>query len=196
MASGTQGTLVQQSEIRGNIVPVVWHEKYAVDVAAETRAYRGSVLNFKQQFEVLDPVSLVVKLLKDFPLQNNYLVVDIRGGEDLPGDRKHAVTAAGEYFLLDDRGNFVVRNELDDYEDYRRFTLEDAQSPGGTGLPGLGGLGTAKSIPGAEAAPGGLRGADGASIDQWIKQKAGKGEEARGEDGAQSGRARGTRRGR
>jgi hypothetical protein len=195
MAFGAQGSLVQQSEIRGSIVPVVWHEKYAVDVAAETRAYRGSVLNLKQQFEVLDPVSLTVKLLKDFDFQNNFLVVDIRGGEDLPGDRKHAVTAAGEYILLDDRGNFVVRNELDDYEDFRRFTLEGEQSTGGTGFPGMGGLGTGGTMPGSGMTPGMMPGTmPGTGMTPGMMPGMMPGGTP-GAGGTQPGKGRGTRRG-
>ncbi len=140
-ALGVEGTQVLQSEVSGAVVPVVWDERRAIDVAKEIKAYRGSVLNTKPPFEILDPVTLVIKLLKDMDLNSQYLVVDMRGGEDLPGDRKTKVTSVGEYMLLDDQGNLVLHNELDDYDRFRRFTLEDEVkvAGGGGGMYGPGG---------------------------------------------------------
>ncbi len=153
-AAGVDGTQVLQSDVSGSVVPVVWNDVRAIDVAKEVKAYRGSVLNTKPPFDILDPVTLVVKLLKDFELNSQYLVVDMRGGDDLPGDRKNKVTSIGEYMLMDDQGNLVVHNELDDYENFRRFTLEDEVKVGGMGggsfgpgggsgggYPGMGGSG-------------------------------------------------------
>ena len=51
---------------------------------------------------MLDPGDLVIKLLKGYDFKNQYMVLDIRGGEDLPGDRKELVTSTGEYALMDD----------------------------------------------------------------------------------------------
>jgi hypothetical protein len=163
MVSGAGGTLIRQSEVRGNVVPVVWNQELAIDVGAQDKAYRGSILNLDKQFDVLDPVTLVIKILKEFPLNNQYLVVDMGGGEDLPGDRKHLVKSAGEYLLVDDRGNFVVRNELDDYEKYRRYTFADELTSASRAMPGYGdgfegsfpGLGSpAGSGPGMGGRPG------------------------------------------
>ncbi len=130
---------MQQSEPYANVVPVAWQETRAVDVATETRAFRGSVANFsKRAFDVLDPVTLVIKVLRNVDLKTDHLIVDLRGGEDLPGDRKSPLTSAGEVALIDDRGNFVVRNELDDYLDYARFSLADEVSTtsSASGYPG------------------------------------------------------------
>jgi hypothetical protein len=174
MAAGGEGAAVQQSEVYGNLVPVVWNDQLAIDVSTETRGYRGSVLNFtKKQFDVLDPVSLVIKILKGYEFKNQFMVLDIRGGEDLPGDRKELVTAPGEFALVDDTGNFRVLNELDDYKEFRRYSFADelvSSSPGsgmgsggmmpGTGYPG-GGM-PDLSLPGT-GAPGmpGMPGAAG-----------------------------------
>ena len=158
MATGVGGALIQQSEMRGSVAPVVWHSDLAIDVPAEARAYRGSVLDFKKQFDILDPISLAIRLLKDFDFKSQFLVVDMRGGEDLPGDRKSLVVSAGEYALIDDLGNFIVRNELDDYEDYRRFTFEDENTSASRSMPGYGGFGSGGSMPGL----GPLGGAGGA----------------------------------
>jgi hypothetical protein len=145
LAIGAEGALVQQSEAYGNLVPVVWNSELAIDVSTEIRGYRGSVLNFsKKTFDVLDPVSLVIKLLKSYDFKSQYMVADVRGGEDLPGDRKELVTSAGEYAMVDDAGNFKVFNELDDYREYARFSFADEIVSGASrfGYPGFGRGGT------------------------------------------------------
>ncbi|MHB8862061.1 MAG: hypothetical protein ACYC6N_06630, partial [Pirellulaceae bacterium] len=164
MAAGIDGSLVQQSEPRGDVVPVVWHDGLAIDVAREAKTVRGSVLNYsKSHFDVLDPVSLVIKILKNYDFKSQFLVADMRGGEDLPGDRKELVTAAGEFAMVDGQGNFLVCNELDDYEEYAQFSFADeltsrtsTSMPGGMpgGMPGMRGM---PGMPGM-VGPGGLSG--------------------------------------
>ncbi len=164
-AMGVEGTQVLQSEVQGSVVPVVWNESRAVDVAKEMRAFRGSILNTRPPFDVLDPVSLVIKILKDYELRSQYLVVDMRGGEDLPGDRKNKVTSIGEYMMMDDQGNLIVRNELDDHDNFRRFTLEDDINMRGSG--GFGGYGSGMGYPGmGSSGPGGpmMGGSDPSSM--------------------------------
>jgi len=173
MAVGGENSLVQQSETYGTLVPVVWNDELAIDVSTETRAFRGSVLNFtKRQFDVLDPVSLVIKILKSYDFKNQYLVLDMRGGEDLPGDPKARVTSPGEYAVVDDLGNFRVFSELDDYKDYARYTFADelVSASAGSG-PGMGGMMPGTGYPGGDmpslnlpgTGPGGMPGAAGGS---------------------------------
>ena len=157
MAAGAEGSLVQQTEAYGNVVPVVWNDELAIDVSTETRGYRGSVLNFtKKQFDVLDPVSLVIKMLKGYDFTSQYMVLDIRGGEDLPGDRKELVTSAGEYALVDDAGNFRVVQRIGRLQGLRalfvcrRDSSDAPLRPPGTGRGGM--------MPGGHAG-GGLPGA-------------------------------------
>ncbi len=154
---GVDGTPVLQTEPYGYVVPVVWDAPRAVDVATEARSVRGSVLDFsRKQFDVLDPVSLAIRVLKGYDLTSQYQVLDMRGGEDLPGDRKELVTSVGEFLVMDDAGGFRVINELDDFKDFARYTFEDeiaSSSPrGGFGsggmMPGSGGM-----TPGAGGIP-------------------------------------------
>lgn len=145
-STGAGGVKIQQGEVNGTVAPVVWNDDYAIDVSKEMKAYRGSVLNVDGPFEVLDPISLTIKLLddKDYELRSRYLVVDMFGGSDLPGDRDNKVTSVGEFLVIDQSGNFAVRNELEDEDEFRRFTLADEieRSRGGgygQGYPGEGG---------------------------------------------------------
>lgn len=120
-------------EPSGNLVPVVWDAKRAVAVPAERTVYRGSLLNFKHDAEVIHPVSLVIKLLKEFQFDTGALVVDLRGGETLPGPGEEKLIAPGEFAVIDASGKLLVYNELDRIEDYRRHTLADEKEGGATG---------------------------------------------------------------
>jgi hypothetical protein len=166
-ALGVDGVSVQQTEPYGYTVPVVWDEEHAIDVSVETRTFRGSVLNFtKRQFDVLDPVSLAIRVLKGYDFTSQYMVLDMRGGDDLPGDPKERVTSAGEFAVIDGDGDFRIINELDDDKDYARYTFEDeivsgaARGGFGTGsgsgpgmMPGAGGI-PSTGGPGMPGMPG------------------------------------------
>ena len=83
------------------------------------------------------------------------MVVDMRGGDVMPGDTKTKVTSVGEFVLIDEQGNFTIRNELDDHDRYQRYTLADEIKPAtntggyGGGYPGSGG-----GYPGSEGGGG------------------------------------------
>ena len=129
-SSGAGDVKIPQAEVSGTVAAVVWNDKYAVDVSKEMKAYRGSVLNASGPYEVLDPITLIVKQLddKESQLRTQYLVVDMFGGLDLPGDRDAKVASVGEFLFIDKEGNFAVRNELEDDDEFRRFTLADEMS--------------------------------------------------------------------
>ncbi len=161
--------VVQLEEDQAKLAPVVWDRKRAVDVPAERDVYRGTMLNFTQDAEVVHPISLIVKLLKDFEFKTDAMVVDLRGGDELPGDGDEKLTAPGEIAVIDGNGKLIVRNELDDWEDFRRFTLvdekEQSQSTGGGspfgGMPGAddgGGLFGPPGMGPAGMAPPGMGG--------------------------------------
>ena len=124
---------------------------------------RGAVLNFeRKQFDVLDPVTLVIKLLEGFVLKSEYLMADLRGGDDLPGDSDKAVVAPGEYLVIDASGQLTVIDELDDAKDFARYTFADeitaatrsgSGGPGG-GYPGGSGTGLMPGSGGGSMLPG------------------------------------------
>ncbi len=74
------------------------------------------------------------------------LVLDLRGGQRLVGKNRD-LDAPGEMLLLDPDGNLVVRNDVDDFEQYlkqkyppkREFRMGGRR--GGMGGPGMGGPG-------------------------------------------------------
>ena len=71
------------------------------------------------------------------------LVLDIRGGERLSGKNRD-LTKPGEILLLDPDGNLVVRNDVVDFDQYRKHKFPPKQNlrmprgRGGMGGPGMG----------------------------------------------------------
>ncbi|MFM9069664.1 MAG: hypothetical protein ACKOUR_20370, partial [Planctomycetota bacterium] len=117
---------------------------------------RSSVLNFKKDTKVLRPDTLELKLVEKFEFKTNAIVVDLRPGEPVrdgakkPGEKREPPASAGEILIIDGDGKFVVRNELDDLEDFRRLSFTDeltgaadagagGMMPGMPGMPGMGG---------------------------------------------------------
>ncbi|MCA9143725.1 MAG: hypothetical protein H6821_09340 [Planctomycetaceae bacterium] len=111
-----------------------WNSKYAVDFPGIVPASRGSFLDTQIEANVIDPVSLVYKKVPDYRLTSGELVIDLRGGEVL--ETPTVTTAApattvttevkplltpGEVAIIDARGNFIVRNELDDWQMFDKY---------------------------------------------------------------------------
>jgi hypothetical protein len=82
-------------------------------------------LNKEIAADVIEPVSLVFKTIPDHRLTSSELVIDLRGGEVLPGqtivEGDEPLRAPGEVAMLDANGNLMVRNELDDWEAFDRL---------------------------------------------------------------------------
>lgn len=163
-------------EPSASLLPVVWEPNRATQIPGFTdipedpqrdptkkeapSTYRGSVLNFKRDARVLRPDTLEIKVVEKFPFKTDAIVVDvrpaepIRDGEKKATEKKEPPASAGEILILDGDGRFVVRNELDDVEDYRRLLFVGEEKPAGAAAGGMGGI---PGMPG-----GGLPGADGA----------------------------------
>ncbi len=97
-------------------------DRYAAEVFAEEEVQRGSVLNFTKDAEALHPLKLEFVDLKDHTFETDALVVDIKGGEKLPGgDVKNPIFAPGEIALIDHSGRLVVQSEASDLKLWHRY---------------------------------------------------------------------------
>ncbi|MGE0759417.1 MAG: hypothetical protein AB7O38_20535, partial [Pirellulaceae bacterium] len=76
--------MIQTDEPTGKMMAVVHDPERSVDIPGIVDVHRGSVLNFTSNADVIHPVQLVFKKLKDVQFQTNRLVADIRGGMELP----------------------------------------------------------------------------------------------------------------
>jgi hypothetical protein len=89
------------------------------------------VLNTKTTANVLHPINLQVFPLPDYDLKTDVLVLDLRGGQDLPTTDKANIDhkAPGEVLLIDSEGNMMVRNELDDLLEYTNNIFKEPEKP-------------------------------------------------------------------
>jgi hypothetical protein len=115
----------------GTVGTVFFDQARAVDAATTQDVYRGSLLNFTKQIEVLGPVSREFVTLKDYEFRTNVLVLDMRGGESIAAGSKDAenLVAPGEFLLMDENGNLIVQNEFEDDSSYRTALFIDDSAP-------------------------------------------------------------------
>ena len=110
-------------EPTAEVMNLAWNPKYAIDLPGIVTAPRGAYLSKAIQADVIDPVTLNFKVIPDHQLSSGELVVDLRGGEVLEakvGDAPPLLTP-GEVALIDASGNFIVRNELDDWKIFDKY---------------------------------------------------------------------------
>jgi|GEM_PF-1478595 len=150
---GNGETLTYQSgEIQGTLLPVAFDPEHAVHVPCARSVLRGSVLNFTANANVAHPISMLIKSMPDYDFRLNALVVDIRGGERLPGNTRDPLLSPAEFAVIDANGEFIVQSELDDMDEFRKFTYYEEDTPATDGSGGMGGMGGG----GGAGAPAGL----------------------------------------
>jgi hypothetical protein len=118
---------------------VVWDPTKVADVGAETKVYRGSILNFVKDVDVIHPVTHQVVNLSKYTVATNAIVADILGGDEIPlldkRSDKPPLTAPGELLIFDAEGNLHVQNETDDIEGFRRYLVPEAPDVPAGGSP-------------------------------------------------------------
>ena len=127
------------AEPSAKVMAIVWDQLHAVDVPIVTDAYRGSVLNFSMNVDVIHPVTMHFKKLEEFPITTNRLVMDFDGGAVLPVIER-AKSGTGddddddeldegpqreptEFLFMDEAGTMFVRSEFDDLVDFERYQV-------------------------------------------------------------------------
>jgi hypothetical protein len=104
-----------------DLIVVDFDGKETGDIPAEkTGVKRGSMANFRSDAERIDVVKMQLKEVKAHQFNSNVLVVDIMGGEALPGgrDSKDRLSAPGEALLMTPTGKLVTHSELKESRDY------------------------------------------------------------------------------
>lgn len=106
----------------------------AIHVAQETEVRRGTVVNLRGKMKYFGENDRWVDTKSDYQLYTGQTVVDVLGGEQLPGSK---LTAPARVVLMDVAGQFTIRDELSDREDveYLRYLLDEKrrQRSGGPG---------------------------------------------------------------
>jgi hypothetical protein len=119
------------SETEANVLALVWDHAKAADMPGQLTAVRGSVLNFTADANVLHPVNLQVFTLPNYNFRTDVMVLDVRGGRDLPTNNRAEIDlkSPGELLLVDMEGNLMVHNELDDIRDYNNNIFKEPEKP-------------------------------------------------------------------
>lgn len=174
---------VPNSQPKAKVLTSVFDPDKVVDVPAEADVFRGSILNFVQDAQVIHPVTHEIVDLEKYNFRTDAIVADLEGGETIPPiDRKNdePLKVPGELLIFDASGNLHVQNETDDIENYRVLLLPKpdpkAPTPGsdgmmmgsdGAGMPGgyeslMTGPGSSGSVP-ARSPKGRSKGGSGGS---------------------------------
>jgi hypothetical protein len=116
------------------VLTVQWDDKLGVFAPTEQSVYRASVLNIKADVEVIHPILGDLRKIPNYQVRTDGIVLDMAGGDNLPGTDKEPQKAPGETLLLDAEGNLVVTDEADDVVGYRKYIFpepkEEPMEPG------------------------------------------------------------------
>ena len=131
---------IPTSEPSAKVMAIVWDKVNAVDVPLVTDAYRGAVLNFLTNADVIHPVTMHFKKVENFRFRTDRLVMDFEGGIELPevkreddDDDDDEAEDAGpqraptEFLFMDESGNMFVRSEFDDLTDFARYQVPEVE---------------------------------------------------------------------
>lgn len=140
------GVAVSIAEPSAKVLAVAWDPKLGVFAPAEQAVHRASVLNVKADVEVVHPVLGDVRKIKEYELSTNGVVLDILGGERVPGtaDSKEIIRSPGETLIMDAEGKLLVTDESRDIEGYRKYVFPEPKeepkpkSEDGEGSPAIG----------------------------------------------------------
>jgi len=89
---------------------------------------RGSIIENKGDLWVLNPNTLAFEKKENYNFRTSMMVLDMRGGEDLPGRlvdaNKERLKTPGEILVMDAAtGKVAVRNELEDADEFHLFNF-------------------------------------------------------------------------
>ncbi|QDU30392.1 hypothetical protein ETAA8_55210 [Anatilimnocola aggregata] len=120
-----------------NLLTVMWDANKAVDVPGEKEVFRGSILNFDKDVEVIHPAKLLVHPIGKYSFRTDSIVVDFTGGNEIPsveGRRSDPrVQEPCEMLVFDGQGNLKLLDEADDVEGFRRYLPPKPEAPKTTG---------------------------------------------------------------
>jgi hypothetical protein len=158
------GASVATSEPSAKVLAVTWDPDLGVFAPAEQTVHRASVLNAKADIEVVHPVINDVRKVPGYEMTTNGVVLDILGGEKLPGtaESKEIIRAPGETLIMDANGNLLVTDEARDIEGYRKYVFpepkeepKDKKADGSDSMAPPSGSGSMGPPPGMSGSKGG-----------------------------------------
>ncbi|TWT33259.1 hypothetical protein [Blastopirellula retiformator] len=152
------GVLMSKRDAKATVLGVAWDEAEGILASKKLTLERGDSVNEEEDMWVLNPGTLMFDKEEDYQLNTSAVVLDIRGGEGLPGRYRdpavnEALVSPGEILVMDARGNIKIHKELKDRTDFalfdftppevkkRRSSGDDPYGYGGEGPEGMEGGG-------------------------------------------------------
>ncbi|MFI4874712.1 MAG: hypothetical protein ACIALR_05220 [Blastopirellula sp. JB062] len=131
--------LLNARDPQATVLGVAWDEAEGTLSAMKMGVERGDSVNLVEDMWTLNPGTLMFDKKEDYELKTNAVVLDIRGGETLPGRYRdpaenEALMSPGEILVMDSRGNISIHKELKDRTDFTLFDFtppEVKKKPGG-----------------------------------------------------------------
>lgn len=123
-AAGKTGSYAEGEPV-GVLKPVVTDYRRGVEITLDRQVSRGDVLDFIATGEYAHPITWTIMSAKDFSFQTNAMVADMRGGDPLPFRKDDNFSAPGEFAMVDANGEIIVRHQLDDDIQFRKYTFVD-----------------------------------------------------------------------
>lgn len=133
------GAEVPRSSDTAAMTVVLWDPALAANVPGSQEVERGTVANFVADATIVDPATGQARSLAGYSFRTDGIVLDLRGGTELPGrDRKNRLIAPGEVLLVDGDGQLLLLDEAEDHRMYEKFnglSEEDIPPAAAPGAP-------------------------------------------------------------
>ncbi len=132
------------AEPEANMIVVAYDPTENGDIPGEQKLKRGAVANFKESKDVwmVDPLKGLLKKKDGYTFKSDMLVVDIMGGQKIESAKKgDKLQEPGEVLIMTPTGELIVRNEIEDSQEYFFNKFPDPEPPLGGAYGEQGGSG-------------------------------------------------------
>lgn len=132
-----EGLYMTRGEHETEMAAMVWDKQRAVNVPGKLKVKRGAFLNFTKSADVVHPIRMIVRRIPEYQFDLNGIVLDVRGGEPLPGysQKDPVLTAPGEMLLINSKGELIASEETSAAEEYKKWMLQEDKPELPTGDP-------------------------------------------------------------
>ncbi|UUO05895.1 hypothetical protein M4951_21320 [Blastopirellula sp. J2-11] len=135
--------LLNSREPQATVLGVAWDEAEGLLSTQKISVERGDSVNVVDDLWTLNPGTLMFDKKEDYEMKTNAVVLDMRGGDTLPGRYRdpaenEALVSPGEILVMDARGNISIHKELKDRNDFSLFDFtppEVKKTSGGSDDP-------------------------------------------------------------
>ena len=112
---------------KAKVANVTFNPSYLGRIPLWMDVTAGSVLAYKGETEIIDPISLTVKKLPDAQVNSASTVIDFDGGRELKivEDDVTTLREPSVMLLFDENGGLRVREQRDDQRMYRIYSFSE-----------------------------------------------------------------------